>query len=107
MYKIDDKDCENPELKINPQKGYKQQKFLHFVRDAVYSVAYALHDMHIENCGKNFKGLCSAHIDGETLLSYLTNVSFKGTFYFFYWLLFLLISIYFQKMFNIELRKSF
>ncbi|XP_043461432.1 metabotropic glutamate receptor 8-like isoform X2 [Leptopilina heterotoma] len=77
IHRAKEQDCENSELKINPQKGYKQQRFLHFVRDAVYSVAYALHDLHIKECGKNFKGLCSQHIDGETLLTYLSNVSFK------------------------------
>ncbi|XP_033223425.1 metabotropic glutamate receptor 8-like [Belonocnema kinseyi] len=68
---------------VNPQHcsdaGYKQQRFLHFVRDAVYSVAYALHDLQVEKCGSGFNGLCPdmMHIDGETLSEYLSKVSFK------------------------------
>ena len=52
------------------------------MRDAVYSVAYALHDLQVSKCGKGLTGLCPAmmHIDGETLSAYLSNVSFKGNF---------------------------
>lgn len=77
-----DDSCRDPGLKINAKSGYKQQKFLHFVRDAVYSVAYALHDLQLEKCGKNFHGMCDElrHIDGTTLCKYLKNVTFKGDF---------------------------
>ena len=77
-------DCLDPRLIINAETGYKQQKFLHFVRDAVYSVAYALHDLQIEKCGKHFYGMCDElkHIDGATLCKYLENVTFKGDFFF-------------------------
>ncbi|XP_011501835.1 PREDICTED: metabotropic glutamate receptor 3-like [Ceratosolen solmsi marchali] len=65
--------------KITRESGYKQQKYIHFVRDAVYSVAHALHDMFIDRCGKAYKGICKGmqHIDGESLIEYIANVSFK------------------------------
>ncbi|CAG2063765.1 unnamed protein product, partial [Timema podura] len=60
--------------------GYKQQRYLHFVRDAVYSVAHALHDLQVDLCGAGKSGVCDRmkHIDGETLHGYLHNVSFNG-----------------------------
>ena len=69
--------------KIARETGYKQQKFVHFVRDAVYAVAYALHDIFVERCGSNFQGMCEAmeHIDGATLTKYLVSVTFKGQCY--------------------------
>ncbi|XP_066587920.1 metabotropic glutamate receptor 3-like isoform X1 [Prorops nasuta] len=76
----DSKDpCLNPELKIQQSNGYKQQKYLHFIRDATYAVAYALHDLQADMCGPKYKGVCDRlkHIDGETLSKYLTNVTFK------------------------------
>ena len=71
----------DPAQKIARQTGYKQQKFVHFVRDAVYSVAHALHDMFVDKCGENHRGMCEGlkHIDGQTLSTYLANVSFKGS----------------------------
>nr|CAD7409776.1 unnamed protein product [Timema poppensis] len=59
--------------------GYKQQRYLHFVRDAVYSVAHALHDLQVYLCGAGKSGVCDRmkHIDGETLHGYLHNVSFN------------------------------
>ncbi|XP_034939514.1 metabotropic glutamate receptor 3-like [Chelonus insularis] len=71
--------CEDPSMKINFRMGYKQQKFLHFVRDAVYAVANTLHNLQVEVCGKNFVGICKRmrHIDGEILLKYLNTVTFK------------------------------
>nr|CAD7443783.1 unnamed protein product [Timema bartmani] len=59
--------------------GYKQQRYLHFVRDAVYSVAHALHDLQVYLCGAGKPGVCDRmkHIDGETLHGYLHNVSFN------------------------------
>ncbi|XP_011307133.1 metabotropic glutamate receptor 3 isoform X1 [Fopius arisanus] len=61
------------------ESGYKQQKFLHFVRDAVYAIAHALHDMQVNVCGKNHVGMCDKmrHIDGDTLSLYLNAVTFK------------------------------
>ena len=64
----------------NEWKGYRQQRYLHFVRDAVYAVAHALHDLQRDRCGHNYNGMCPEmkHIDGDTLRSYLGNVSFEG-----------------------------
>nr|XP_050866767.1 metabotropic glutamate receptor 2-like isoform X1 [Vespula vulgaris] len=71
--------CLNESLTLNISMGYKQQKFLHFVRDAIYSMAHALHDMQKEKCGEGYNGICSEmkHIDGIDLTKYLQNVSFK------------------------------
>ncbi|KAJ8688366.1 hypothetical protein QAD02_024161 [Eretmocerus hayati] len=65
--------------RISRETGYKQHTFVHFVRDAVYSVAYALHNMFIDKCGELHHGMCPGlqHIDGSTLTKYLRNVSFK------------------------------
>ncbi|XP_023290686.1 metabotropic glutamate receptor 3 [Orussus abietinus] len=74
-----DDECLNPYRKIDVSYGYKQQRFIHFVRDAVYAVAQALHDLHVEKCGNGAQGICPAirHIDGETLSRFLSNVTFK------------------------------
>lgn len=67
-------------MKMKYRTGYKQQKFIHFVRDAVYAVAHALHNLQVDICGRNFVGICNSmrHIDGETLSKYLNTVTFKG-----------------------------
>jgi hypothetical protein len=61
-------------------RGYRQQRYLHFVRDAVYAVAQALHNLHAELCGPGNTGVCKAmeHIDGDVLRTYLANVTFNG-----------------------------
>jgi len=66
-------------LEISPKNGYRQQAFLHFVRDAVYAFATALNNMHLDWCG-GVPGLCDEmrHIDGPQLVKYLANVTFKG-----------------------------
>ncbi|XP_057342026.1 metabotropic glutamate receptor 3-like isoform X2 [Microplitis mediator] len=71
--------CDDPTMKMKYRTGYKQQKFIHFVRDAVYAVAHALHNLQVDICGKNFVGICNSmrHIDGETLSKYLNTVTFK------------------------------
>lgn len=72
--------CTNSKLKIEPSNGYKQRRFLHFVRDAVYAVAYALRDMQIDLCGRDYVGICDRMRPvNETMFSiYLAKVSFKG-----------------------------
>lgn len=72
------KQCD-PGLRINSENGYLQQSFIHFVRDAAYAFAYALHNMHTNLCNGK-PGICNAmsHIDGAQLLPYLQNVTFKG-----------------------------
>jgi hypothetical protein len=61
-------------------RGYRQQRYLHFVRDAVYAVAQALHNLQIKLCGPGATGVCEEmqHIDGELLRTYLANVTFNG-----------------------------
>lgn len=72
--------CNDASIKINLHTGYRQQKFIHFVRDAVYAVAHALHNLQVDLCGKNFIGMCKTmkHIDGEILSKYLNSVTFNG-----------------------------
>jgi hypothetical protein len=76
---------EESSRKITRESGYKQQKYIHFVRDAVYAIAHALHDMFTNKCGKTYRGMCkdTKHIDGETLIQYIANVSFKGLYLYF------------------------
>ncbi|XP_076278520.1 metabotropic glutamate receptor 6 [Lasioglossum baleicum] len=71
--------CADPSLRIDRTNGYKQRRFLHFVRDAVYAVAYALRDAQIDMCGRRYFGICERmrSMDGETFSRYLTKVSFK------------------------------
>ncbi|XP_017764397.1 PREDICTED: metabotropic glutamate receptor 6-like [Eufriesea mexicana] len=71
--------CRDPKLKIERNNGYKQRRFLHFVRDAVYAVAYALHDMQRDLCGQGNAGLCEAMLplDEDAFVRYLAEVSFK------------------------------
>ncbi|XP_075213701.1 metabotropic glutamate receptor 4-like [Lycorma delicatula] len=65
-------------LKIDINAGYKQHTVLHFVRDAVYSVAQALHNMRKDYC-PNVTGLCyrMKHIDGNMLKKYISDVNFN------------------------------
>lgn len=55
---------------------------LHFVRDAAYAFAHALHDMHQDKCNGK-PGLCASmqDIDGVELKRYVEKVNFKGNFY--------------------------
>ncbi|KAK0093640.1 hypothetical protein PV326_013034 [Microctonus aethiopoides] len=71
--------CNDTSIKINLHTGYRQQKFIHFVRDAVYAVAHALHNLQVDLCGKNYIGMCKTmkHIDGEILSKYLNSVTFN------------------------------
>jgi hypothetical protein len=60
--------------------GYKQQRYLHFVRDAVYAVAHALDTLRIEHCPENPNGTCEAmqHLNESRFIEILRNVSFHG-----------------------------
>ncbi|XP_043249724.1 metabotropic glutamate receptor 4-like [Colletes gigas] len=71
--------CTDPRLRIERSTGYKQRRFLHFVRDAVYAVAYALDDARRHLCGKDYIGVCNEMraLDGEHFAKYLANVSFQ------------------------------
>lgn len=68
-----------PDLSISTSSGYRQQTYLHFVRDAAYAFAYAVRDMHRDKCGE-VHGICKAMkevLDGRQLKRYLSNVTFK------------------------------
>ncbi|XP_076662884.1 metabotropic glutamate receptor 6 isoform X2 [Andrena cerasifolii] len=71
--------CADPKLSINRSNGYKQRRFLHFVRDAVYAVAYALRDMQVDICGEGYTGICEQMrpVDERMFSRYLAKVSFK------------------------------
>lgn len=53
---------------------------LQFVSDAVMALAVALHDMHRDLCGENYRGVCSkmSPTKGPDLLKYLRKVKFEG-----------------------------
>lgn len=72
-------DCDTLNLTIAEAQGFQQHSLLHFVRDAVYSVATALHNMHRDRCG-NVRGLCDnmSHIENSLMVEYLRNITFKG-----------------------------
>ncbi|ESO92203.1 hypothetical protein LOTGIDRAFT_121187, partial [Lottia gigantea] len=57
----------------------KQDSKLGFVENAVYTMAYALHNMHRDVCG-GVPGLCDAMkpINGSIYLKYLLNVTFNS-----------------------------
>lgn len=61
-------------------RGYKQQRYLHFVRDAVYAVAHALHELRIETCGENTIGICEGmhHLNETKFIELLRGVTFNG-----------------------------
>ncbi|XP_076361004.1 metabotropic glutamate receptor 3-like [Tachypleus tridentatus] len=64
--------------RISQSNGYTQTPALHFVRDAAYAFAHALHDLHKNVCGGE-EGLCDAMVrtDGPTLKGYLQQIKFK------------------------------
>ncbi|XP_030754037.1 metabotropic glutamate receptor 5-like isoform X2 [Sitophilus oryzae] len=61
------------------QKDYKQDPKLSFVRKAIYSFAYALHNMHNDICGKGL-GVCKDILpfNGSLFRNYLMKVSFES-----------------------------
>ncbi|KAI1309456.1 Metabotropic glutamate receptor 4 [Halotydeus destructor] len=63
---------------LSETNGFRQQPTLHFVRDAAYAFAYALHDMHKDKCA-GIPGLCAEmkQIDGSELKMYIEKVTFK------------------------------
>ncbi|GFY54806.1 metabotropic glutamate receptor 7 [Trichonephila inaurata madagascariensis] len=58
---------------------YEAEKQLQFVSDSVLAFAYALKNLHEEQCGGR-PGICAKMnpIDGAMLLGYLKNVTFRG-----------------------------
>lgn len=73
-------ECANEDTHISAGGGYKQHSCLHFVRDAVYAVAYALHNMQKDLCNGTEIELCDEmkHIENKNLIQYLQDVHFKG-----------------------------
>ncbi|GFT08475.1 metabotropic glutamate receptor [Nephila pilipes] len=67
----------NGEEMIGP--AYEVEKQLQFVSDSVLAFAYALKNLHEEQCGGR-PGICAKMdpIDGAMLLGYLKNVTFRG-----------------------------
>lgn len=66
-----------------PSGEYKQVPWLHFVRDAVYAFAYALHNLWELRC-EGQPGLCdemahSGHVHGREIFGHLLNVTFEGS----------------------------
>ena len=61
----------------------REQVYVHFVRDAVYAYAHALHDLHLDLCGSfvGNKRLCPAFKENvfKNLTHYLSKVSFNDT----------------------------
>ncbi|KFQ38226.1 Metabotropic glutamate receptor 8, partial [Mesitornis unicolor] len=66
--------------RIARDSSYEQEGKVQFVIDAVYSMAYALHNMHKDLC-PGYIGLCPrmSTIDGKELLSYIRAVNFNGS----------------------------
>ncbi|XP_011851320.1 PREDICTED: metabotropic glutamate receptor 8 isoform X1 [Mandrillus leucophaeus] len=65
--------------RIARDSSYEQEGKVQFVIDAVYSMAYALHNMHKDLC-PGYIGLCPrmSTIDGKELLGYIRAVNFNG-----------------------------
>ncbi|KAL6035307.1 hypothetical protein STEG23_018495, partial [Scotinomys teguina] len=65
--------------RIARDSSYEQEGKVQFVIDAVYSMAYALHNMHKELC-PGYIGLCPrmSTIDGKELLGYIRAVNFNA-----------------------------
>jgi len=68
--------------RIARDSAYEQEGKVQFVIDAVYSMAYALHNMHKDLC-PGYIGLCPrmSTIDGKELLTYIRAVNFNGKLY--------------------------
>ncbi|KAM9327047.1 metabotropic glutamate receptor 6-like [Gastrophryne carolinensis] len=68
------------EERIGRDSPYEQEGKVQFVIDAVYAMAHALHNMHIELCAGSI-GLCDKMdpLDGRLLLQYIRRVNFNGS----------------------------
>ncbi|XP_073754714.1 metabotropic glutamate receptor 8 isoform X3 [Callorhinus ursinus] len=66
--------------RIARDSSYEQEGKVQFVIDAVYSMAYALHNMHKDLC-PGYIGLCPrmSAVDGKELLGYIRAVNFNGS----------------------------
>ncbi|XP_046881851.1 metabotropic glutamate receptor 4-like [Hypomesus transpacificus] len=72
------KKCTNQE-RIGKNSSYEQEGKVQFVIDAVYSMAHALHNMHLELC-PGAVGLCPRMdpINGTLLLKHIRRLNFAG-----------------------------
>ncbi|UYV82326.1 hypothetical protein LAZ67_21001718 [Cordylochernes scorpioides] len=68
--------------RLSAASGYRQVPSLHFVRDAVYAFAYALHNMHADKCGGK-PGLCEElrSIEGQELRKYIEKINKEKPYY--------------------------
>ncbi|XP_039656405.1 metabotropic glutamate receptor 8-like [Perca fluviatilis] len=75
----DKKKCTGEE-RIGRDSSYEQEGKVQFVIDAVYAVAYALHNMHLDLCPGS-SGVCSNMdpVEGRLLLDYIRAVKFNGS----------------------------
>ncbi|CAB1314742.1 unnamed protein product [Coregonus sp. 'balchen'] len=68
------------EERIAQESQYEQEGKVQFVIDAVYSMAHALHSMHLDLC-PGFMGVCEKMdpVEGSQLLQYIRSVNFNGS----------------------------
>ncbi|KAM9785579.1 glutamate receptor, metabotropic 6a [Neosynchiropus ocellatus] len=73
------KKCTGAE-RIGLDSTYEQEGKVQFVIDAVYAVAHALHNMHLDLCPGS-SGVCSSMdpVEGRLLLAYIRAVHFNGS----------------------------
>ncbi|XP_054640913.1 metabotropic glutamate receptor 7-like isoform X1 [Dunckerocampus dactyliophorus] len=66
--------------RIGMDSKYEQEAKVQFVMDAVYAMAYALHNMHADLCPSD-SALCAdmEMASGKKLLKYIRTVSFNGS----------------------------
>ena len=73
--------CARPadQERIGKNSSYEQEGKVQFVIDAVYSMAHALHNMHLELC-PGAVGLCPRMdpINGTLLLKHIRRLNFAG-----------------------------
>ncbi|KAL2091202.1 hypothetical protein ACEWY4_013465 [Coilia grayii] len=68
------------EERISRDSPYEQEGKVQFVIDAVYAMAHALHNMHLDLC-PGAPGVCEKMdpVEGAMLLSYIRAVNFNGS----------------------------
>lgn len=67
------------EERISRDSQYEQEGKVQFVIDAVYAMAHALHNMHLDLCPSS-TGVCEKMdpVEGRMLLQYIHSVNFNG-----------------------------
>lgn len=61
------------------KEHYEQEGLVQFVIDSVYALAHAIHNLLAARCrGKLSECLSLGYLNGEKVLHYIRNVSFKG-----------------------------